>query len=195
MRVSKAQAQLNREHIVETASIMFRERGFDGVGVADLMAAAGFTHGGFYKHFGSKADLMAEASANSLAQSLASAEELSVKDFIDVYVSRDHRDGRATGCTMAALCGDAARQSDDLKSAFAEGIERTLQTLGEKYPIGPDAAPGEARVKMIDLLARAVGAIILSRACPDDSALADEILAVCHAQMTESLSSQSQTQS
>ena len=194
MRVSKAQAQLNREHIVETASVMFRERGFDGVGVADLMAAAGFTHGGFYKHFGSKADLMAEASANSLAQSLASAEELSVKDFIDVYVSRDHRDGRATGCTMAALCGDAARQSDNLKSAFAEGIERTLQTLGGKYPTGPDAAPGEARVKMIDLLARAVGAIILSRACPDDSALADEILAVCHAQMTESLSSQSQTQ-
>ncbi|WP_448724565.1 TetR/AcrR family transcriptional regulator [Pseudomonas farris] len=191
MRVTKAQAQANREHIVETASAMFRERGFDGVGVADLMAAAGFTHGGFYKHFGSKADLMAEASANSLAQSLISAEALSIKDFIDVYVSRDHRDGRATGCTMAALCGDAARQSGDLKSAFAEGIERTLQTLGEKYPTGPDAPAGEAREKMIDLLARAVGAIMLSRACPDDSALADEILAVCHAKMTASLSIQS----
>ncbi|MGX9566742.1 TetR/AcrR family transcriptional regulator [Pseudomonas viciae] len=188
MRVSKAQAQANREHIVETASVVFRERGFDGVGVADLMAAAGFTHGGFYKHFGSKADLMAEAAAKSLEQSLIGAEALSVKDFIDVYVSRDHRDGRATGCTMAALCGDAARQSGDLKSAFAEGIERMLQTLGEKYPTGPEAAPGEARVKMIDLLARAVGAIMLSRSCPDDSALADEILAVCHAQMTASLS-------
>ena len=122
MRVSKAQAQANREHIVETASVMFRERGYDGVGVADLMAAAGFTHGGFYKHFGSKADLMAEASANSLAQSTASAETMSVQDFIDVYVSRDHRDGRSTGCTMAALCGDAARQSGDVKAAFAEGI-------------------------------------------------------------------------
>ncbi|PZW89220.1 TetR family transcriptional regulator [Pseudomonas sp. 478] len=191
MRVSKAQAQANREHIVETASAMFRERGFDGVGVADLMAAAGFTHGGFYKHFGSKADLMAEASANSLAQSLISAEALSIKDFIDVYVSRDHRDGRATGCTMAALCGDAARQSGDVKSAFAEGIERTLQILGEKYPTGPDAPAGEAREKVIDLLARAVGAIMLSRACPDDSALADEILAVCHTKMTASLSIQS----
>ncbi|UST66589.1 TetR/AcrR family transcriptional regulator [Pseudomonas moraviensis] len=184
MRVSKAQAQANREHIVETASVMFRERGYDGVGVADLMAAAGFTHGGFYKHFGSKADLMAEASANSLAQSLASAEAMSVKDFIDVYVSRDHRDGRSTGCTMAALCGDAARQSGDVKTAFAEGIERLLQILGEKYPGAPQ---GEGRSKMIDLLAHAVGAIMLSRACPDDSALADEILAVCHASMTESL--------
>ncbi|CRM81141.1 Potential acrAB operon repressor [Pseudomonas sp. 24 E 13] len=188
MRVSKAQAQANREHIVETASVVFRERGFDGVGVADLMAAAGFTHGGFYKHFGSKADLMAEASANSLAQSLAGAEKLSVKDFIDLYVSREHRDGRATGCTMAALCGDAARQSGELKSAFAGGIERLLQTLGEKCPTGPDEVPEEARAKMIDLLARAVGAIMLSRACPDDSALADEILEVCRARMGGSLS-------
>lgn len=187
MRVSKAQAQANREHIVETASVMFRERGYDGVGVADLMAAAGFTHGGFYKHFGSKADLMAEASANSLAQSTAAAESMSVQDFIDVYVSRDHRDGRSTGCTMAALCGDAARQSGDVKAAFAEGIERTLQTLGEKYPKAADAPQGEGRTRMIDLLARAVGAIMLSRACPDDSALADEILAVCHASMTASL--------
>lgn len=187
MRVSKAQAQANREHIVETASVMFRERGYDGVGVADLMAAAGFTHGGFYKHFGSKADLMAEASANSLAQSTAAAESMSVQDFIDVYVSRDHRDGRSTGCTMAALCGDAARQSGDVKAAFAEGIERTLRTLGEKYPTAADAPQGEGRTRMIDLLARAVGAIMLSRACPDDSALADEILTVCHASMTESL--------
>ncbi|MDR6946719.1 TetR/AcrR family transcriptional repressor of nem operon [Pseudomonas sp. 2957] len=187
MRVSKAQAQANREHIVETASVMFRERGYDGVGVADLMAAAGFTHGGFYKHFGSKADLMAEASANSLAQSTAAAESMSVQDFIDVYVSRDHRDGRSTGCTMAALCGDAARQSGDVKAAFAEGIERTLQTLGEKYPMAADAPQGEGRTRMIDLLARAVGAIMLSRACPDDSTLAEEILAVCHASMTASL--------
>lgn len=187
MRVTKAQAQANREHIVETASVLFRERGFDGVGVADLMAAAGFTHGGFYKHFGSKADLMSEASANSLARSLVGAETLDVQGFVDVYVSREHRDGRGSGCTMAALCGDAARQSDDVKTAFADGIERTLQTLGDKYPTAPDAAPDAGRVKMIDMLARAVGAIILSRACPDDSALADEILAVCHAEMTSSL--------
>ncbi|CAI8740845.1 TetR/AcrR family transcriptional regulator [Pseudomonas sp. IT-P294] len=187
MRVTKAQAQANREHIVETASELFRDRGFDGVGVSDLMAAAGFTHGGFYKHFGSKADLMAEASASSLSKSLAGAESLYIPDFIDAYVTREHRDGRGSGCTMAALCGDAARQSDDLKATFAEGIEHTLQTLGDKYPTRPDAAPGEGRKKMIDLLSRAVGAIILSRACPGDSALADEILEVCRAEMFASL--------
>lgn len=187
VRVTKAQAQANRERIVETASVLFRERGFDGVGLVDLMAAAGFTHGGFYKHFGSKAELMAEASANSLARSLTSVESLDVQGFIDAYVSRNHRDGRGEGCTMAALCGDAARQPDELKGAFAEGVESMLSTLGAQYPTVEGAAPGEARVKMIDLLAQAVGAVMLSRACPDDSPLADEILEVCHARMTASL--------
>ncbi|WP_248730335.1 TetR family transcriptional regulator [Pseudomonas sp. MWU13-2517] len=187
MRVTKAQAQANREHIVETASEMFRERGFDGVGVADLMAAAGFTHGGFYKHFGSKADLMAEASACSLSKSMVGADSLDVPGFINVYVTREHRDRRSNGCTLAALGGDAARQSDDLRTTFAEGIEQLVRTLGEKYPTGPDTAADEGRKQMIDLLSRAVGAIVLSRACPDDSALADEILEVCRAEMLASL--------
>lgn len=187
MRVTKAQAQANREHIVETASELFRERGFDGVGVSDLMAAAGFTHGGFYKHFGSKADLMAEASACSLEKSLTSGQTLDVPGFINLYVNRRHRDGRGSGCTMAALGGDAARQPDEVKATFAKGIEHTLQMLGDKYPTGPDAEAAEGRKKMIDLLSRAVGAIILSRACPDDSALADEILEVCRAEMVASL--------
>ena len=69
MKVTKAQVQANRAHIVETASMLFREKGYDGVGVADLMSAAGFTHGGFYKHFDSKADLMAEAAACGFSQS------------------------------------------------------------------------------------------------------------------------------
>ena len=74
-----------------------------------------------------------------------------------------------------------------MKATFAEGVEHTLQTLGDKYPTRPDAAPEEGRRKMIDLLSRAVGAIMLSRACPDDSALADEILEVCRAEMFASL--------
>ena len=71
MKVSKAQAQANRARVVETASQLFRERGYDGVGVADLMAAAGFTHGGFYKQFGSKTDLIAESTACGIARTVA----------------------------------------------------------------------------------------------------------------------------
>lgn len=187
MRVTKAQAQANREHIVETASVLFRERGFDGVGVADLMAVAGFTHGGFYKHFGSKADLMAEAAASSLAQSLTDSADIDVPGFVDLYVSRDHRDGRGGGCTLAALCGDAARQSPELKATFASGIENTLAALESRYETEHDAPQEAIRAKMLDMLAHAVGAIMLSRACPDDCALADEILEVCRARIIASL--------
>jgi TetR/AcrR family transcriptional repressor of nem operon len=178
MKVTKAQAQANRAHIVETASQLFRERGFDGVGVADLMAAAGFTHGGFYKHFGSKADLMAESTACGFAQTTALSEGVDASEFVRHYLSREHRDGRATGCTMAALGADAARQPESVRIAFADGVERLVAALG---PQGgePDAAgAAQARARVLDVLAHAVGALVMSRACPDDSPLADEMLAV-----------------
>ncbi|MCW3154785.1 TetR/AcrR family transcriptional regulator [Achromobacter spanius] len=187
MRVTKAQAQANRAHIVETASALFREHGYDGVGVAELMAAAGFTHGGFYKHFRSKADLMAETAASGLSQSLAMTGDMDLAKFISVYVSRAHRDGRSAGCTMAALCGDAARQSDDVKATFATGIEDMLAVLGRDDLAPQDADPTRARAKRIDLLARVVGAVALSRACPDDSPLADEILEACRNELLASL--------
>ena len=189
MKITKTQSLANRAHIVETASELFRERGYDGVGVAELMATAGFTQGGFYKHFGSKADLMAEAAENSLAKSLSNSSDLDIPGFVNLYVSRDHRDGRGEGCTMAALCGDAARQSDDLKATFASGVENTLAALEDKYTAGVDVPRQEVRAKMIDLLAHAIGAVMLSRACPDDSALADEILETCRAEIMASLPS------
>jgi TetR/AcrR family transcriptional repressor of nem operon len=192
MKITKTQSLANRARIVETASALFRERGYDGVGVAELMATAGFTQGGFYKHFGSKADLMAEAAEQSLSQSIASSCDLDVAGFINVYMSRDHRDGRGGGCTMAALCGDAARQSDELKATFVSGVENTLAALEEKYQAGLDAPQQNIRAKMIDLLAHAIGAVMLSRACPDDSPLADEILEVCHAELLRSLPSAEQ---
>jgi TetR/AcrR family transcriptional repressor of nem operon len=187
MRVTKAQAQANRAHIVETASALFRERGYDGVGVAELMAAAGFTHGGFYKHFRSKADLMAEAAASGLSQSLVNSAGLDVTEFVNIYMSRDHRDGRSVGCTMAALCGDAARQSEEVKATFADGIESMLAALEPEGSLG-DVDPHTVRVQMIDMLAHAIGAVVLSRACPDDSPLADEILEVCREKILATLS-------
>lgn len=179
MKVTKAQAEANRALVVETASRLFRERGFDGVGVADLMAAAGFTHGGFYKQFGSKADLMAESAACGLAQTAALAEGVDPATFVSHYLSRAHRDGRATGCTMAALSGDAARQSEPVRVAFEEGVESLVALLSQQSPTSDPADAVQARARILDLLSHAVGALVLSRACPDDSPLADEILAVC----------------
>ena len=178
MKVTKSQAQANRAHIVETASALFRERGYDGVGVADLMAAAGFTHGGFYKHFGSKTDLMAESAACGFSQTAAMTEGSDLAAFVQQYLSRQHRDAPGQGCTMAALCADAARQPEPVREVFAAGLERLLAALS------PDTAEGaarsrEMRARNIDAIAHAVGALVLSRSCPDDSALADEILQTC----------------
>jgi TetR/AcrR family transcriptional regulator, transcriptional repressor for nem operon len=183
MKVTKAQAQANRAHIVETASTLFRERGYDGVGVADLMAAAGFTHGGFYKHFRSKADLMAEAAASGISQTVEQTKGIDIVEFVKYYVSRMHRDARSDGCTMAALGGDAARQPEAIKATFAAGIESLVAVLERDVPTVGDGEHREARAKVIDILAHAVGAIVLSRACPDDSPLADEILKICLAEI------------
>ena len=187
MKVTKAQVQENRARIVETASALFRERGYDGVGVAELMAAAGFTHGGFYKHFRSKADLMAEAAASGISQSVANNGGLDLAEFVKRYLSREHRDARSVGCTMAALCGDAARQSADIKATFAGGIESSLAAFQRERVTVDEFDQNEVRAKMIDTYAHMVGALVLSRACPDDSPLADEILAVCRKQILTSL--------
>jgi TetR/AcrR family transcriptional repressor of nem operon len=178
MKVTKTQALENRARIVETASTLFRERGYDGVGVADLMAAAGFTHGGFYKHFRSKADLMAEAAAIGFSRAVAYLAGVDAAQYVAEYLSRPHRDSLGSGCTLAALSGDAARQPASIKTAFAAGIENELATLARE-----DGALSEARAQRIDTLAHVVGALVLSRACPDDSPLADEILEVCRTQI------------
>lgn len=187
MKITKAQAQANRTHVVETASMLFRERGYDGVGVADLMAAAGFTHGGFYKQFGSKAELMAESAACGITKTAALTAGVDAAQFVQHYVSREHRDGRATGCTMAALGGDAVRQSDAVRVTFADGIESLLAQLSHQDASLVTTDSSQARAKSINLLAHALGAIVLSRACPDDSPLADEILTVCRNGILSSL--------
>ena len=183
MKVTKAQVQENRARIVETAATLFRERGYDGVGVADLMAAAGFTHGGFYKHFESKAELMAEAAANAFSKSAANKSGFHAATFVKDYLSREHRDAPGKGCTFAALSGDAARQPEPVKRAFADGIENELATLEREDGAVGKTARREARAQRIDTLAHVVGALVLSRACPDDSPLADEILEVCRTEI------------
>ncbi|WP_431266194.1 TetR/AcrR family transcriptional regulator [Roseateles chitinivorans] len=187
MKVSKAQAQANREHVVRTASSVFRERGYDGVGVVDLMAAAGFTHGGFYKQFQSKAELMAESAACGIAQTAEQTAGMTAADFARFYLSREHRDMPAMGCTMAALGGDASRQPEAVRTTFAEGIERLLAALNLEGTVLENANADEVRAKGLSLFACAVGAIVMSRACPDDSPLADEILGTCREEILAAL--------
>lgn len=177
MRITKEKRQENHDRIVAIASEMFRERGFDGVGVADLMENAGLTHGGFYNHFASKEALIAEAATKGFIETSERYAGYDVGDVIDAYISRAHRDARGQGCPAAALSGEAARLPEDIRAVFGEGIASLVAALeGSLAGRHPDA-----RAQAISLLAQAVGAVVLSRACPDASSLADEILDTCRA--------------
>jgi TetR/AcrR family transcriptional regulator, transcriptional repressor for nem operon len=187
MRITKEKRQENHDRIVAIASEMFRERGFDGVGVADLMEQAGMTHGGFYNHFASKEALIAEASAKGFIETSERYAGYDVSDVIDAYISRSHRDARGLGCPAAALSGEAARLPEDTRSVFGEGIAGLLSALEGSLAGHPDA-----RAQAISLLAQAVGAVVLSRACPDASPLADEILDTCRADCQAAIENRAQ---
>ncbi|WP_027233401.1 TetR/AcrR family transcriptional regulator [Phyllobacterium sp. UNC302MFCol5.2] len=180
MRVSKEQAAKNRDRIIEVASREFRDKGFDGIGVADLMKSAGLTHGGFYGHFASKDDLIAEACAASMDQSAEKWGKLADRSpeeafaaLINAYLLKEHRDHRATGCTMAALAPDIARQSGRVRERFTHGTRALLDILAK---IIPGVSAEAKREKALATMAGLVGTLVLSRAV-DDPAFADEILA------------------
>jgi TetR/AcrR family transcriptional regulator, transcriptional repressor for nem operon len=174
MRISKEQAEANHDRIVAVASELFRERGLDGVGVSDLMKAAGFTHGGFYNHFESKEALAAEAVAHAF-RSAAGVRAGDVRGLASAYLSSSHRRALATGCPVAAFGSDAHRQRGGVQAAYADGLEQTIKALADM--VGPEPDGGaSARDRGINLLTRMVGALILARSAPDDNPLGDEIL-------------------
>lgn len=182
MKITKAQSEQNRAHVVETAARLFRERGYDGVSVADLMAEAGLTHGGFYKHFASKADLMAEATAHALQAKMSEFQGLGLESFVQSYLSSDHRQARGDGCVLAALCGDAPRQPAAVQDAFAAGLGSMLTAVEDgAAALGQDGTA--ARAGAIALMSQLIGLLVMSRACPDDSPLASEILDVGRQQL------------
>ncbi|CAN1512307.1 DNA-binding HTH domain, TetR-type [Paracoccaceae bacterium] len=182
MRITKEKCQKNHARVVAMASELFRERGFDGVGVANLMEKAGLTHGGFYNHFASKEALIAEAAAKGFADTSERYAGYGVGEVIDAYISRAHRDERGQGCPAAALSGEAARLPENTRAPFGEGIAGLVLAFE-----GSLAGQPNSRARAISLLAQPVGAVVLSRACPDASALADEVLDTCRADCHTSL--------
>ena len=177
MKVSKAQAAETHERILQTAGRLFREKGFDGVGVAELMKTAGLTNGAFYGHFASKEDLIAKACARVMsggedpwAALLDGAAPLDA--FVRGYLSTRHAEARGEGCLFAALGGEVARQPAPVRASFTENLRRRIAALGRALD-GGEAARREDRA--IATMAAMVGALTLARAV-DDSALAGEIL-------------------
>ncbi len=167
MRYPVEETTAKHERIVKSASRLFRERGFENVSVAEVMQAAGLTHGAFYAHFGSKEELQAAAVAYGQEVSLdrlqRSKSKRSKGSFADLYLSRWHRDNPGDGCTMAALAEEVARSTPDLKAAFERGLENML------------SAEGGDRKEAIFLLAAMIGGVVLARAVHNPR-LSEEIL-------------------
>ncbi|CVI63079.1 MULTISPECIES: TetR/AcrR family transcriptional regulator [Agrobacterium] len=171
MRVSRVQAEENRERVINVASRLFREHGFDGIGLKDLMKGAGLTQGGFYKQFASKDDLAALASRRALESATrrwsdAAADTADpLESIIRFYLSKDHSGEKAEGCPLVALGSDAARQTAEVRRPFEDGIRAHFEVLDELIGDGDDGARSE---KAMAILSMMVGAVTLSRIIEDE---------------------------
>ena len=192
MRVSRAQAAENRQNVIDVASRLFRKHGFDGIGLKDLMEAAGLTQGAFYKQFASKEDLVAQASARALecgtrrwSDAAAANPEDPLGAVIAFYLTKGHREAKMEGCPLVGLGSDAARQSADVKALFEVGIREHLRVLSRLIS---KADNDEKRDKAMAILSMMVGAVTLSRVI-NDPRLAQSFLDAAAKSVRESASS------
>jgi TetR/AcrR family transcriptional regulator, transcriptional repressor for nem operon len=164
MKVSKSKASDNRDAILTAASTQIRGHGLDQTSVADVARAAGLTHGALYSHFQSKDALTAEAMTCAFADCLRDFTGLPAAEFLQRYLSTDHRDNPEVGCPTAALVSEVARQPAELKAAFRSGVERFIALAGKSL----EAVGAEhGRDRAVLMFAAMVGGLALSRAVRD----------------------------
>ncbi|WP_064681243.1 TetR/AcrR family transcriptional regulator [Rhizobium bangladeshense] len=172
MRVSRAQAEANRETVINVASRLFREHGFDGIGLKDLMKGAGLTQGGFYKQFRSKDDLAALASGRAMESAIRRWSRVAAGSsdpfgaVVGMYLSTGHQEEKGDGCPLAALGSDAARQSEEVRAPFQNGIEAHLRILDELIPASDGTKQYEKAMIVLSLM---VGAVTISRIMTDQA--------------------------
>jgi TetR/AcrR family transcriptional regulator, transcriptional repressor for nem operon len=185
MKVTKDVMANHKEQIIAAAAKHFRERGFDGISVAEIMNEVGLTHGGFYRHFCSKDELVAIASLRAVSETIAKWRKIAddatgdrLEAIVTSYLSLRHHNHPETGCLVAALGGELSRQSSSVKEAVTYGEHQMIDFLS-------GMAPGKTktlrRKQAIAMFASMVGGMILAR-MTSDSQLREEILKdVAHA--------------
>jgi TetR/AcrR family transcriptional repressor of nem operon len=177
------QKEQTHQRIVAAAARRFREQGLGGAGIQRIMEEAGLTHGGFYTHFGSKADLAAEAVA--LAMKTAREGWLEGAEFLhgpggtgrmlEVYLNRAHRDNPGAGCPLPSTSADVARAAPAVRRAYATELRRIIESLERRLE---DPEDEEAHQRAVGAMALCVGGLLLARAV-DDDALSDDIMRAC----------------
>jgi len=181
MRRSRDAKAQTHDAIVAKASQMFRERGVEGTSVGDVMAQAGLTHGGFYRHFENKDALVAASIRSAFDEFIEALDERSaavgprdtVKEYFDQYLSDGHVSHPGEGCPIPSLGTEIGRGNDELKAEFAAGLNRALTVMANGLP--NEGTPD--RDSAIRELAMRVGAIVMARA--SDTATASEVLEAC----------------
>ena len=167
MKVSKDVTANHREQIIKVAARRFRERGFDGISVADIMNEAGLTHGGFYRHFSSKDELIAISALRAVSETIAKWRKIAddaTGDRLDAvvhsYLSLRHHDHPETGCLVAALGGELSRQPPSVKEAVTDAGRQMIDFLSG---IAPGKTKALRRKQAIVAFASMVGGMTLAR--------------------------------
>src|SRR5271154_969346 len=182
VKVTKEKSAENRLALIKTAARMFRERGIDGVGVAEISKAAALTHGALYAQFPSKQALVAEALGQGLAGSHARMTAPkpdgapTLFDLLDRYLALDHRDNLAGGCAMAASASEIARPDEAVSARLAKGLEQMVGSV--QAALKPTTLSADDRARALTIAAAMIGGVAMARAAsksrPD---LSDEIMA------------------
>ena len=180
LKVTKEKAAENRAALVLAAGSLFRERGIDGVGVAEISKKAGLTHGALYAQFPSKEALAAEAFAAANERGLQRMTDrdgrpATLTDCLDYYLSFDRRDNLATGCPMSASASEVARQGKVVSQRFAEGFEQFVAVM--ERGLGASPVKAETRQRALAMMAAMIGGVAVSRAVAKaDPKLSNQIL-------------------
>jgi TetR/AcrR family transcriptional repressor of nem operon len=172
MRKSKQEAEATRQRIIMAAAAAFRENGIAGTGLSELMAAAGLTHGGFYRHFDSKDQVVAEActaAAESLINQLAvsafgKSPQRGLKTIVETYLSAAHRDEPADGCPLAALGSEMARGDERTRAAATQALLKLVEVIASQFG---KTQPDVARRRALVAAATMIGALTMSRIVTD----------------------------
>lgn len=184
---SRAEKALSRKRILAAAATRIRETGLDGISVGELMKSVNLTHGGFYGHFESRAQLIAAA----LEQALADGEKASaahagdrgsmtVKSILNSYLSPAHRDHPSSGCAIPTLAGEVGRADPEVRAIMAQQLAKSFETMGDA--LGETGQDQEQFA--VSAWSMMVGAMMISRIMADDP-LADRVLALARKSILE----------
>jgi TetR/AcrR family transcriptional repressor of nem operon len=186
MRKSRQETSETRQRIVEAASVEFRKNGIGGTGLSGLMTAAGLTHGGFYRHFQSKDQVVAEACGAAIDGLVSELEEVADNGgfaaIVGHYLSAHHRDALEQSCPYAALGSELVRSNDQVKAIATQGLERVIGVLAAQSESGNSESE---RARALVAMCTMMGALTLSRMA-SQPALSAEILETAVIHLTRS---------